>query len=144
VGVDFPNANLIVIENSDKFGLAQLHQLRGRVGRGDKKGVCLLLFKETLSKNAVKRIKILKDTDDGFIIAEEDMRLRGYGDIIGFQQSGIKYFRIADPVHHEDLFRIAEKNVKSLENNLINSGKYDLLLKLFDRAEITNDKINTN
>ena len=72
------------------------------------------------------------------------MRLRGYGDIIGFQQSGIKYFRIADPVHHEDLFRIAEKNVKSLENNLINSGKYDLLLKLFDRAEITNDKINTN
>jgi ATP-dependent DNA helicase RecG len=144
VGVDFPNANLIVIENSDKFGLAQLHQLRGRVGRGNKKGVCLLLFKETLSKNAVKRLKILKDTDDGFIIAEEDMRLRGYGDIIGFQQSGIKYFRIADPVHHEDLFRIAEKNVKFLENSLINSGKYDLLLKLFDRAEITNEKIIAN
>jgi len=141
VGVDFPNANLIIIENSDKFGLAQLHQLRGRVGRGDKQGVCLLLYKDSLSKNAVKRIKILKNTDDGFIIAEEDMRLRGYGDIIGFQQSGIKYFRIADPVHHEDLFKIAEKNVKLIEDSLINSSKYDLLLKLFDRAEITNDEI---
>ena len=144
VGVDFPNANLIIIENSDKFGLAQLHQLRGRVGRGDKQGVCLLLYKDSLSKNDVKRIKILKNTDDGFIIAEEDMRLRGYGDIIGFQQSGVKYFRIADPVHHEDLFKIAEKNVKLIEDSLINSSKYDLLLKLFDRAEITNDEIITS
>ena len=144
VGVDFPNANLIIIENSDKFGLAQLHQLRGRVGRGVKQGVCLLLFKDSLSKNAVKRIKILKNTDDGFVIAEEDMRLRGYGDIIGFQQSGIKFFRIADPVHHEDLFRIAEKNIKLIENNLISQNKYNLLLKLFDRAEITNDEFIPN
>ena len=108
VGIDFPNANLIIIENSNKFGLAQLHQLRGRVGRGNKQATCILLFKESLSKNAIKRIKILKSTDDGFLIAEEDMKLRGYGDMIGFQQSGIKYFKIADPLHHEDLFKVAE------------------------------------
>ena len=75
VGIDFPNANLIIIENANKFGLAQLHQLRGRVGRGNKQGTCILLFKESLSKNAIKRIKILKNHDDGFFIAEEDLKL---------------------------------------------------------------------
>jgi ATP-dependent DNA helicase RecG len=142
VGIDFPNANLIIIENANKFGLAQLHQLRGRVGRGHKQGVCILLFKGSLSKNAVKRIKILKNSDDGFYIAEEDMRLRGYGDIIGFQQSGIKYFKIADPVNHKDLFIEAENYVKFLENKNVNFEKYNFLLKLFDRAEIINLKIN--
>ena len=81
VGIDFPNANIIVIENANKFGLSQLHQLRGRVGRGDKQATCILLFKEGLSKNAVKRIKILKNSDDGFFIADEDLKLRGFGDI---------------------------------------------------------------
>ena len=138
VGIDFPNANLIIIENSNKFGLAQLHQLRGRVGRGSKQAVCILLFKDTLSKNAVKRLKILKSTDDGFLIADEDMRLRGYGDIIGFQQSGIKFFRIADPVHHEDLFKMAEKQIKKIEDNSYDDKRYNFLLKLFDRAEIIN------
>ena len=79
VGIDFPNANLIIIENANKFGLAQLHQLRGRVGRGQKQGSCILLFKNGLSKNAIKRIKILKQSDDGFFIAEEDLKLRGFG-----------------------------------------------------------------
>ncbi|MFL2889297.1 MAG: ATP-dependent DNA helicase RecG [Pelagibacteraceae bacterium] len=139
VGIDFPNANLIIIENANKFGLAQLHQLRGRVGRGDKQGICILLFKGSLSKNSIKRIKILKSTDDGFVIAEEDMKLRGYGDIIGFQQSGLKYFKIADPVHHKDLFEIAEKNFKNNEEELLHSNKYQILLKLFDRAEVIND-----
>ena len=92
VGIDFPNATLIIIENANKFGLAQLHQLRGRVGRGTKQGTCILLFKDGLSKNAIKRIKILKNSDDGFFIAEEDLKLRGFGDIIGYQQSGIKKF----------------------------------------------------
>ena len=137
VGIDFPNANLIIIENANKFGLAQLHQLRGRVGRGEKQGTCLLLFKESLSKNAVKRIKILKNTDDGFYIAEEDLKLRGFGDLIGYQQSGIKNFRFADPVNHEDLFQLAEKFVKSI-NKELNHKKYTFLLKLFDKAEITN------
>ena len=137
VGIDFPNANLIIIENANKFGLAQLHQLRGRVGRGEKQGSCILLFKDGLSKNAIKRIKILKKSDDGFFIAEEDLKLRGFGDLVGYQQSGIKNFRFADPVIHQDLFKLAEKFVQdNLEN--INDNKYSFLLKLFDRAEIIN------
>ena len=139
VGIDFPNANLIIIENANKFGLAQLHQLRGRVGRGEKQGTCILLFKDGLSKNAVKRIKILKGSDDGFFIAEEDLKIRGFGDLIGYQQSGIKNFRFADPVRHEDLFKLAEKFVLKIKDN-INEKKYSFLLKLFDKAEIINTK----
>ena len=141
VGIDFPNANLIIIENANKFGLAQLHQLRGRVGRGDKQGTCILLFKDGLSKNAIKRIKILKKTDDGFFIAEEDLRLRGFGDLIGYQQSGIKNFRFADPVNHENLFKLAEHYVQNNQEN-INQNKYSFLLRLFDRAEIINVEKN--
>ncbi len=139
VGIDFPNANLIIIENANKFGLAQLHQLRGRVGRGEKQGTCILLFKDGLSKNAIKRIKILKESDDGFFIAEEDLKLRGYGDLIGYQQSGAKNFRFADPVIHKDIFQMAEKFVKKNYEN-INQKKYSFLLKLFDKAEIINIK----
>jgi len=141
VGIDFPNANLIIIENANKFGLAQLHQLRGRVGRGEKQGTCILLFKEGLSKNAIKRIKILKESDDGFFIAEEDLKLRGFGDLIGYQQSGLKSFRFADPVVHEDLFKLAEKFVQDQQEN-INEKKFSFLLKLFDRAEIINIEDN--
>ena len=137
VGIDFPNANLIVIENSNKFGLSQLHQLRGRVGRGNKQGTCILLFKESLSKNAIKRLKTLKKSDDGFFIAEEDLKLRGYGDLTGYQQSGMKTFRFADPLLHDDLFKIAEKYFLSINENL-NYKKYSFLLKLFDKAEIIN------
>ena len=139
VGIDFPNASLIIIENANKFGLAQLHQLRGRVGRGEKQSSCILLFKEGLSKNAIKRIKILKESDDGFFIAEEDLRLRGFGDLIGYQQSGIKNFRFADPVIHEDVFRLAEKYVQKI-NITTDQKKYTFLLKLFDKAEIINVK----
>ena len=137
VGIDFPNANLIIIENANKFGLAQLHQLRGRVGRGEKQGTCILLFKDGLSKNAIKRIKILKNSDDGFFIAEEDMKLRGHGDLVGYQQSGLKNFRFADPVIHDDLFKLAEKYIFNIRDE-INQKKYSFLLKLFDKAEIIN------
>ena len=137
VGIDFPNANLIVIENANKFGLAQLHQLRGRVGRGEKQGTCILLFKDGLTKNAIKRLKILKNSDDGFFIADEDLKLRGFGDLIGYQQSGIKNFRFSDPVIHEDLFKLAEKYVFNIRDE-INKKKYSFLLKLFDKAEIIN------
>ena len=137
VGIDFPNSNLIIIENANKFGLAQLHQLRGRVGRGEKQGTCILLFKDGLTKNAIKRIKILKGSDDGFFIAEEDLKLRGFGDLIGYQQSGIKNFRFADPVIHDDLFKLAELYVQN-NQKFINQTKYSFLLKLFDRAEIIN------
>ena len=132
---------MIVIENANKFGLSQLHQLRGRVGRGDNQGLCVLLFKEGLSKTAIKRIKILKESDDGFYIAEEDMRLRGFGDIIGFQQSGVKNFRFADPIIHEELFILAEKYVKEIELNNTQS-RYNFLLKLFDKAEVINQDID--
>ena len=139
VGVDFPDANVIIIENSNKFGLSQLHQLRGRVGRGTVQGTCILLYKKNLSENAKKRIKILKSSNDGFYIAEEDMKLRGFGDVLGFQQSGMKDFKLADPVHHENLFKIAEQNIKDIELNQSNFNKYDFLLKLFDKAEIINE-----
>ena len=139
VGIDFPNANLIIIENSNKFGLAQLHQLRGRVGRGQKQGVCILLFKGSLSAKAIKRIKILKHSNDGFYIAEEDMKLRGFGDIIGFQQSGVKYFKLADPIQHADLFKIAETHIRYIEKKNINFSKFDFLIKLFDKAEVVSE-----
>ena len=137
VGIDFPDANTIVIEDSNKFGLSQLHQLRGRVGRGKNKSICILLYKNNLSANAKERLKILRSTNDGFEIAEKDMSLRGYGDILGFQQSGIKNFKFADPIHHKDLFFLAEKNIKKIEGE--NFKKYENLLKLYDRAEIIHE-----
>ena len=139
VGIDFANANVIVIENSDKFGLSQLHQLRGRVGRGVSQSTCILLYKKNLSENAKKRIKILKSLNDGFLIADEDMKLRGFGDVLGYQQSGIKNFKIADPVHHEELFKIAEKNIKDIEVSQNSFEKYNFLIKLFDKANIISE-----
>ena len=139
VGIDFPNANVIIIENANKFGLSQLHQLRGRVGRGNKQASCILMFKSNLSVNAKKRINILKNSNDGFEISEEDMRLRGFGDLLGFKQSGAKNFRLADPIQNEDLFILAEKQIKKIEQENINIEKYRPLLKLYDQADIIND-----
>ncbi|MDC1282023.1 ATP-dependent DNA helicase RecG [Pelagibacteraceae bacterium] len=139
VGIDFPNANVIIIENANKFGLSQLHQLRGRVGRGDKESTCILLFKSNLSENAKKRINILKDTNDGFVISEEDMKIRGFGDILGFKQSGIKNFKLADPIHNNDLFLLAEKEMRRIEKSNENISKFKPLIKLYDRADIIND-----
>ncbi len=141
VGIDFPNANLIIIENANKFGLSQLHQLRGRVGRGTDQSYCVLVFKNNLSENAKKRIKILKETTDGFKISNEDMKLRGYGDILGFKQSGIKNFKLADPILHEDLFILAQKEIIRIENSDKDLAKYKNLVKLFDQAEIINDLV---
>ena len=139
VGIDFPNANLIVIENANKFGLSQLHQLRGRVGRGSKQASCILMFKSNLSENAKKRINILKNSNDGFDISEADMKLRGFGDLLGFKQSGVKSFRLADPVQNEDLFIIAEKEIRRIESDDSGIDKYKALLKLYDQADIIND-----
>ena len=141
VGIDFPNANVIIIENANKFGLSQLHQLRGRVGRGSKQASCILMFKSNLSANAKKRINILKNSNDGFEISEEDMKLRGFGDLLGFKQSGMKYFKLADPIQNEDLFLLAEKQIKKIEIENININKYKALLKLYDQADIINDII---
>ena len=139
VGIDFPNANVIIIENSNKFGLSQLHQLRGRVGRGANQGTCILLYKKNLSENAKKRIKILKSSNDGFFIADEDMKLRGFGDVLGYKQSGIKDFKLADPIQHEDLFKIAGEDIKNIEDDEKNFKRYNFLLKLFDKADIINE-----
>ena len=139
VGIDFPNANIIIIENSNKFGLSQLHQLRGRVGRGNKQSTCILMFKSSLTENAKKRLNILKKTNDGFKISEEDMKIRGYGDILGFKQSGLKTFRLADPILNENLFILAEKEIKRIENNNEDISKFKTLIKLYDQADIIND-----
>ena len=99
------------------------------------------MFKSNLSENAKKRIKILKNSNDGFNISEEDMKLRGYGDLLGFKQSGLQSFRLADPVINEDLFLLAEKEIKKIELEDQNLSKYTTLLKLYDRADILNDLI---
>jgi len=141
VGIDFPNANVIVIENANKFGLSQLHQLRGRIGRGNKESTCILMFKSNLSQNAKKRINILKKNNDGFVISEEDMKIRGFGDILGFKQSGNKIFKLADPIHHSNLFLLAEEEMKRIENSNEDISKFKSLIKLYDRADIINDII---
>ncbi|MGE0004768.1 MAG: ATP-dependent DNA helicase RecG [Parvibaculaceae bacterium] len=107
VGVDVPEATVMVIENAERFGLAQLHQLRGRVGRGSGKSTCLLLYQGRLGETARARLTILRETEDGFRIAEEDLRLRGAGEVLGTRQAGLPVFRVADIVAHADLLAAA-------------------------------------
>ena len=139
VGIDFPNANVIIIENANKFGLSQLHQLRGRVGRGQSQSYCILMFKSSLTENAKKRLNILKKSNNGFEISEEDLKLRGIGDILGFKQSGIKTFKLADPIQNSKLFELAEREIKKIEKNKDDISRYKTLMKLYDKADIIND-----
>ena len=139
VGIDNPNANTIIIENSERFGLSQLHQLRGRVGRGTKDGSCLLLYASNIGENGRKRIQILKSSMDGFYISEEDLKLRGFGDIIGYKQSGEKDFLIADPAYHNDLFELAKHQIETEQIKEIEIEKrYNKLLKIFKKDKILN------
>ena len=112
VGVDVPAATVMVIEHAERFGLAQLHQLRGRIGRGDRPATCLLLYQTPLGEAAKARLATLRETDDGFRIAEEDLRLRGSGEVLGKRQSGMPEFRAADLAVHSDLLPIAADDVK--------------------------------
>ena len=112
VGVDVPEASIMVIDHAERFGLAQLHQLRGRVGRGAAASTCLLLYASPLGGVARERLSILRETEDGFRIAEEDLRLRGAGDVLGTKQSGMPDFKLADPVLHGDLLTIAADDAK--------------------------------
>ena len=114
VGVDVPDATIMVIEHAERFGLAQLHQLRGRVGRGDEASTCILLYKGPLSETGHARLSILRDSEDGFLIAEEDLKLRGEGELFGTRQSGTPGFKIASLEAHADLLEIARKDATYL------------------------------
>jgi len=103
VGVDVPNAGLMIIENPERLGLSQLHQLRGRVGRGDDDSYCLLMYQSPLSDTARHRLGILRDSNDGFVIAEKDLQLRGPGEVMGTRQTGQMHFKIADLSRDSDL-----------------------------------------
>jgi ATP-dependent DNA helicase RecG len=114
VGVNVPNATIMVIEQAERFGLAQLHQLRGRVGRGVRESACVLLYDPPLGKTAQARIDILRRTDDGFLIAEKDLELRGGGDPLGLRQSGFPAYRLADPVAHRRMIATAADDARLL------------------------------
>jgi ATP-dependent DNA helicase RecG len=114
VGVDVPDATVMVIEHAERFGLAQLHQLRGRIGRGDKPATCLLVYQGPLGETAKARLKILRETEDGFRIAEEDLRLRGAGELLGTKQSGLPEFRLANLAEHADLLQTARDDARLL------------------------------
>jgi ATP-dependent DNA helicase RecG len=109
VGIDVPDANIMVIENSERFGLAQLHQLRGRVGRGEKESFCILMHSDSLTELSEKRLEIITETNDGFVIAEEDLKLRGPGDILGLSQTGQPSFTFFDLLANEELQDEAER-----------------------------------
>ena len=139
VGVDVPQATVMVIEHAERFGLAQLHQLRGRVGRGAAESFCLLLHEDWVNDAAKRRLTLLRDTDDGFLIADEDFRLRGGGDILGTKQSGLPGFRLADPIEHEKLLYMASRDAALLlqKDPKLTSERgraIRVLLRLFERA----------
>lgn len=138
VGVDIPEAGIIIIENAERFGLAQLHQLRGRVGRSDIQSSCLLLYQTPLSYTAKSRLDIMRQTNDGFLIAEEDLRLRGPGEVLGQRQSGVPEFKLANLSAHADLLEIARKQSLMLvhEDPLLTSEKGKacrILIGLFEQ-----------
>jgi ATP-dependent DNA helicase RecG len=112
VGVDVPQATVMVIEHAERFGLAQLHQLRGRIGRGAARSTCILLYQAPLGETARARIRVLRETDDGFRIAEEDLRLRGAGELLGTRQSGLPVFKVADLAAHQDLLEAARDDAR--------------------------------
>jgi ATP-dependent DNA helicase RecG len=114
VGVNVPNATIMVIEQAERFGLAQLHQLRGRVGRGRQESSCVLLYDPPLSEVAQRRLDILRRTDDGFLIAETDLELRGGGDALGLKQSGFPDYVFADPFAHRDLIAAAGDDARMI------------------------------
>jgi ATP-dependent DNA helicase RecG len=141
VGVDAPEATIMVIEHAERFGLAQLHQLRGRVGRGGRDSFCLLLYKGPLGAAAAERLKTIRETEDGFRIAEEDLRLRGEGEILGTRQSGLPAFRLAEIVAHARLLAVARDDAELFlrrdpELTSERGKALRVLLYLFERDEV--------
>ena len=140
VGIDVPAATIMVVEHAERFGLAQLHQLRGRIGRGDQQSTCILLYQPPLGEIARQRLAILRETEDGFRIAEEDLRLRGGGEVLGTRQSGLPVLRLADLARHAELIAVAHDDARLiLDRDPELSGPRGealrLLLYLFRRDE---------
>jgi ATP-dependent DNA helicase RecG len=140
VGVDVPNASIMVIEHAERFGLGQLHQLRGRVGRGAKQSSCILLCRKPLSEAARARLAVIRSTEDGFVIAEEDLRLRGGGELLGTRQSGLPAFRVARLPDDEALLQAARDEARLVlardpELKAERSEPLRLLLYLFERDD---------
>jgi ATP-dependent DNA helicase RecG len=140
VGVDVPNASIMIIEHAERFGLAQLHQLRGRVGRGAAQSSCVLLYKQPLGEIARERLNVMRNTEDGFLIAEEDLRLRGGGEVLGTRQSGLPSFRIAQLPEHQDLLVAARDEARLCLTRMPHlageRGEWlRLLLYLFERDD---------
>ncbi|MCY4239606.1 MAG: ATP-dependent DNA helicase RecG [Rhodospirillaceae bacterium] len=140
VGVDVPNASIMIVEHAERFGLAQLHQLRGRIGRGTRKSFCFLLYDAPLGEMARARIDVLRKTSDGFEIADEDLRLREYGEVLGTQQSGMPAFKLARFPEHSDLLEIARSDARvalDRDPDLLSDRGEALrrLLYLFEREE---------
>jgi len=140
VGVDVPSATIMIIEHAERFGLAQLHQLRGRVGRGAAESSCILLYRQPLGETARERLNVMRSTEDGFVIAEEDLRLRGGGEVLGTRQSGLPAFRIAALPEHQELLEAARDEARlRLARDAELTGKdaeaLRLLLYLFDRDD---------
>src|SRR5207248_2566078 len=140
VGVDVPAASIMVIENAERFGLAQLHQLRGRIGRGSEASTCLLLYKEPLNEMSAARLKAIRETTDGFRIAEEDLKLRGEGDVLGVRQSGLPGYRIArSDVHGQLITQARDEALRIMKDNPKLQGARGealrCLLYMFERDE---------
>jgi len=140
VGVDVPEATIMVVEHAERFGLAQLHQLRGRVGRGTGKSSCMLVYHGALGQTAKARLATMRETDDGFVIAEQDLKLRGPGEVLGKRQSGMEEFRIADPSAHGELLAVAHDDARLIlsrdpELRSPRGENLRVLLYLFGRDE---------
>jgi ATP-dependent DNA helicase RecG len=140
VGVNVPNASIMVIEHAERFGLAQLHQLRGRVGRGGRQSYCTLLYQGPLGEAAESRLKTIRETEDGFLIAEMDLKLRGGGEMLGVRQSGLPEFRVANVPNFADLIGIARDDARLVlerDPKLVSQRGMALrtLLYLFDQDE---------
>jgi ATP-dependent DNA helicase RecG len=136
VGVDVPNATVMVIEHAERFGLSQLHQLRGRVGRGSLASHCILIYTGPLSPFAQERLQALRDSEDGFYLAEKDLELRGPGEILGARQSGEMKTRLADLHHHKHLMPFAHELASGALTRPLNAAQRNalaLLLTVFNK-----------
>jgi ATP-dependent DNA helicase RecG len=143
VGIDVPEATIMVIENAERFGLSQLHQLRGRVGRGSAKSYCVLLHGQKIGMDSKKRLNILKNYSDGFKIAEKDLELRGGGDYLGFKQSGESGFKFFDSLQNADIINLADKHASLIVKEKLSSGSL-MLLNFFDKQVYFNEEYEAN